>query len=62
MACRCFHQIGGHSDLVIDGETGLLAEPNDSLDLTHKLQRLIEDRPVAQRGCRNRAELLSSII
>ena len=39
----------GIPDLVIDGETGLLAKPNDSWDLTHKLQRLIEDRPLHSR-------------
>ena len=39
----------GIPDLVIDGETGLLAKPNDSWDLTCKLQRLIEDRPLHSR-------------
>jgi len=34
----------GIPDLVVDGETGLLAEPNSTDDLSSKLQRLIEDK------------------
>jgi len=39
----------GIPDLVIDGETGLLAKPNDSQDLTDKLRRLIENRQLHSR-------------
>lgn len=39
----------GIPDLVVDGETGLLAKPNDIEDLTHKLRRLIEDRDLCNR-------------
>ena len=39
----------GIPDLVVDGETGLLAKPNDIEDLTHKLRRLIEDRQLHSR-------------
>jgi glycosyltransferase involved in cell wall biosynthesis len=34
----------GIPDLVIDGETGLLAEPNNTNDLSSKLLQLIEDK------------------
>jgi len=34
----------GIPDLIVDGETGLLAEPNNTNDLTAKLQQLIEDK------------------
>ena len=33
----------GIPDLVVDGETGLLAEPNNSEELAGKLQQLIDD-------------------
>ena len=39
----------GIPDLVVDGETGLLAKPNDIEDLTDKLRRLIEDRQLHSR-------------
>jgi colanic acid/amylovoran biosynthesis glycosyltransferase len=34
----------GIPDLIVDGETGLLAEPNNTNDLTAKLQQLIDDK------------------
>lgn len=36
----------GIPDLIVDGETGLLAEPNSSKDLGDKLRQLIDDRPL----------------
>ena len=39
----------GIPDLVIDGETGLLAKPNDAAGLADALQRMIEDPALAQR-------------
>lgn len=36
----------GIPDLVVDGETGLLAEPNSTDDLSSKLGQLIEDQPL----------------
>ena len=36
-------------DAVKDGETGLLANPNDPKDLSQTMMRLIEDRELRQR-------------
>lgn len=36
----------GIPDLVVDGESGLLAQPNSIDDLSSKLRRLIEDEPL----------------
>jgi colanic acid/amylovoran biosynthesis glycosyltransferase len=39
----------GIPDLIVDGETGLLAEPNNTNDLSDKLFQLIEDKPLRSR-------------
>ncbi len=39
----------GIPDLIHEGETGLLAEPNNTEDLTSKLRQLIEDKPLRSR-------------
>ena len=39
----------GITDLIDDGETGLLAEPNDADDLAVKIQRLINDKSLRDR-------------
>jgi glycosyltransferase involved in cell wall biosynthesis len=49
------YQIGGIPDMVIDGNTGYLADPNKANDLSHKIQAILNDsKPgtFAQR-CRN---------
>ena len=45
VCCRA----GGMSEVVIDGETGLLAEPGDPVSLEQCLTRLIEDPALRQR-------------
>lgn len=39
----------GIPDLVVDGETGLLAAPNDAAGLADCLQRMLDDKALAQR-------------
>ena len=39
----------GITDLIEDGETGLLAEPNDTNDLAEKIERLISDKSLRDR-------------
>jgi colanic acid/amylovoran biosynthesis glycosyltransferase len=39
----------GIPDLIVDGETGLLAEPNNTNDLSNKIFQLIEDKPLRSR-------------
>jgi glycosyltransferase involved in cell wall biosynthesis len=39
----------GITDLIDDGETGMLAEPNDAADLATKIQRLIDDKSLRDR-------------
>jgi len=39
----------GITDLIDDGETGLLAEPNDTHDLAEKIERLISDKSLRDR-------------
>ena len=47
--------VGGISDIVVDGETGLLAEPGNSDDLAKALLRLLDDPgSAAQLGVRGR--------
>lgn len=41
--------IGGLSDVVVDGETGLLVPPGDSAALAHAMQVLIGNRALRQR-------------
>lgn len=43
----------GIPDLIIDGETGLLAEPNNTADLADRLLRLINDRGLRSTLARN---------
>ena len=40
--------LGGITDIVTDGENGLIVPPNDAPALATALQRLITDRPLAQ--------------
>jgi glycosyltransferase involved in cell wall biosynthesis len=42
-------RIGGLTDLVIDGETGLLVAPGDTRELAQAMQRLIADPELCQR-------------
>lgn len=39
----------GIPDLVVDGETGLLVEPNDAVQLADAIQRIIHDEVLAER-------------
>lgn len=43
------HAIGGVPEAVIDGETGLLVSPGDTLSLTAAFARLIADAPLRRR-------------
>lgn len=43
------HRTGGVEDAVIDGETGFLADPNDSADLCRKIDLLIKDGELRKR-------------
>jgi glycosyltransferase involved in cell wall biosynthesis len=48
--------VGGALDSVVDGETGLLVEPDEPLALANAMTRLLEDRDLAARlGARGRA-------
>jgi glycosyltransferase involved in cell wall biosynthesis len=42
-------RIGGLADLVLDGTTGLLVPPGDPAALRDAIQRLLDDRPLAER-------------
>jgi glycosyltransferase involved in cell wall biosynthesis len=53
---------GGHSDLIVDGETGLLVGQGDVNALAHAMQRLLDDRSMRERmgaAARRRAELVT---
>jgi glycosyltransferase involved in cell wall biosynthesis len=39
----------GIPDLVVDGKTGLLAAPNDAKGLADCLQRMLDDKALAQQ-------------
>src|SRR5438552_18371426 len=41
--------LGGITDIVVDGETGLLVPPQDSAALAAALERLATDRGLARR-------------
>ena len=41
--------VGGMPEVIIDGETGLLVEPENSKSLTHALIKLIEDKQLRER-------------
>lgn len=45
--------IGGIPDVISDGETGLLFEPENDLDLYEKIVRLIKDERLRGRLCKN---------
>ncbi len=50
---------GGITDVVIDGETGLLAQPGDADDLAAQIRRLLDDPALGRRlvdGAANRLE------
>jgi phosphatidyl-myo-inositol dimannoside synthase len=54
------HAIGGVPEAVIDGETGLLVQPDDSAALTTAFARLIADADLRQRlGIAGRARALA---
>jgi glycosyltransferase involved in cell wall biosynthesis len=46
-------QIGGTSEVVTDGETGLLVKPRDSNALAAAIQRLLTDQDLANRLARS---------
>jgi phosphatidylinositol alpha-1,6-mannosyltransferase len=41
--------VAGAVDAIVDGETGLLVDPTDSLDLAEAVVRLLRDRDLAER-------------
>jgi phosphatidyl-myo-inositol dimannoside synthase len=41
--------VGGATDAVVDGETGLLVDPEDHLDVADAITRLLVDRDLARR-------------
>ena len=41
--------VGGHRELVRDGETGLLFEAGNASDLVRKIQLALDDRELARR-------------
>ena len=50
----------GIADLIEDGETGLLAEPNDADDLSEKIGRLIRDKSLRDRFSESGREKVKS--
>ena len=50
----------GITDLIDDGETGLLAEPNDTQDLAEKIERLISDKSLRNRFASSGREKVES--
>jgi len=40
--------VGGISEIIIDGKTGLLSKPNDSKDVREKIQRILQDPKYAK--------------
>jgi glycosyltransferase involved in cell wall biosynthesis len=57
-------RVGGMPEVVVDGETGLLVEPGDSMALEAAIASLLEDPPRAERlaqAARRRAEELFSL-
>ena len=54
-------RIGGLPEVVEDGETGLLVEPGDVAELRDRIERVLGDRPLAERLGRNaRARVLET--
>ncbi|MFH1111420.1 MAG: glycosyltransferase family 4 protein [Planctomycetota bacterium] len=49
-------RIGGIPDLIEDGVTGLLFDPNDASDIRWAARRLLEDAPLAERFARTARE------
>ena len=53
-------RVGGALDSVTDGETGLLVNPNDSLEIAEAITRLLDDPALAARlGAGGRARAAS---
>jgi glycosyltransferase involved in cell wall biosynthesis len=52
--------VGGISEYVIDGVTGLTANPNDSADLARKIRTLVEDRELRRRFAERGLERIRS--
>jgi len=50
----------GITDLIDDGDTGLLAEPNDADDLAEKIERLISDKSLRDRFAKSGREKVES--
>ena len=58
MACGCCpvgSGVGGTPELIEDGQRGLLFETNNALDLSYKLERLVNDPDLRTRLARNAA-------
>jgi glycosyltransferase involved in cell wall biosynthesis len=53
-------KVGGISEYVIDGVTGLTANPNDSADLARKIRTLIENRELRCRFAERGLEFIRS--
>lgn len=56
---------GGQTDMIVDGETGLLVPPNDVGALAQAMQRLIDDAELRDRlgrAARERAKLFTSAV
>lgn len=56
---------GGHTDMIIDGETGRLVPPGDTEALTHAMDELVSDTELRERfgrAARQRAEKFSAEI
>jgi glycosyltransferase involved in cell wall biosynthesis len=54
---------GGHSDMIVDGESGRLVPPGDVYALTQAMRELIDDPALRDRlghAARDRAQLFSS--
>ncbi len=61
MACPTVAtRVGGMVDSVIDEETGLLADPNDPVDLGNAIRRLLHDRAAARAMARAGRERMLS--
>lgn len=59
MGRPCVITFGGEGEAIVDGESGLFAQPNDAPDLAAKLQMLLTDNALRERlahGARKRIE------
>ena len=58
-ARACVGSLGAAAEIIADGETGLLVEPDDRTQLLQAVVRLLRDRPAtAAMGARGRARFL----